>query len=301
MRTGEQMPEEMSGSTVPRRQLGRYLESLRENAGLNRKDAAKALERSAPTLWRIETGRAPVRGIEVDAMCRLYGATPELAQFLVGLASETKAKGWWQAYGDAVPDYLDLFVGLEAAASRLSTYEAELVPGYFQTEAYARTLITADHSDETEAEIERRVQLRLARQAILRRPIDPPALQVAIRESVLRCSVGGPEVMAPQLDRLAEAADMPNVSLRVLPFAAGFHLGMLSGAFVILRFPLNGGGMESEPPTVYSDIFTGALYLDKPHEVGRYDRAFGEIWRASLDEDSSGNLIRQAAEEMRDG
>jgi len=295
------MPEDMSGSTVPRRQLGRYLEDLRENAGLNRKDAAKALERSAPTLWRIETGRTPVRGIEVDAMCRLYGAAPEMTEFLVGLAGETKAKGWWQAYGDAVPDYLDLFVGLEAAASRMSMYEAELVPGLFQTEAYARTLITADHPEETPAVIERRVQLRLARQAILRRPIDPPVLQVAIRESVLRCPVGGPEVMAPQLDRLAEASKRPSVSLRVLPFAAGFHLGMLSGAFFILRFPLNGGGAESEPPTVYSDLFTGALYLDKPHEVSRYDRAFGQIWQASHDEDTSRTLVLQAAEEMRDG
>jgi transcriptional regulator with XRE-family HTH domain len=301
MRSGELMPQEMSGSTVPRRQLGRYLEDLRENAGLNRKDAAKALERSAPTLWRIETGRAPVRGIEVDAMCRLYGATPEMTQFLTGLASETKAKGWWQAYGEAVPDYLDLFVGLEAAASRLSKYESELIPGLFQTQEYARTIITADHPEESEAEIERRVQLRLARQAILRRPIDPPALQVAIRESILRCPVGGPAVMAPQLARLAEAARLPHVSLRVLPFTAGFHLGMLSGAFSILRFPLNGGGLETEPPTVYSDLYTGALYLDKPHEVARYDRAFAEIWDASLDEDSSANLVLHAAEELRNG
>jgi transcriptional regulator with XRE-family HTH domain len=295
------MSDEMSGSTVPRRQLGRYLEELRENAGLKRTDAAKALERSAPTLWRIETGRSPVRMVEVDAMCRLYGATQDMTKFLVGLASETKAKGWWQAYGDAVPEYLDLFVGLEAAASQLAWFESDLVPGLFQTAKYARTVITADHPEENEGEIERRVQLRLARQAILRRPINQPVLKVALRESVLRCPVGGAEVMADQLDRLEEASERPNVYLRVLPFDAGFHLGMLSGAFGILRFPLNGGGLESEPPTVYSDLFTGALYLDKPREVERYDRAFKEIWEASRDEDSSRNLIRQAAEDMRHG
>jgi hypothetical protein len=239
--------------------------------------------------------------VEVDAMCRLYGATQEMTKFLTGLASETKAKGWWQAYGDAVPEYLDLYVGLEGAASRMSTYQAELVPGLFQTPDYARTIITADHPEENEAEVERRVQLRLARQAILRRPINQPVLQVAIRESVLRCPVGGPGVMAAQLDRLAEVSRLPNVFLRILPFSAGFHLGMLSGGFITLRFPLNGGGLESEPPTVYSDLFTGALYLDKPREVERYDRAFTEIWEASLDEDSSGDLIRQAAEDMRHG
>jgi len=293
------MPDELTSSTVPRRQLGRYLEELRENAGLKRKDAAKVLERSTPTMWRIETGQTPMRGIEVEAMCRLYGATLEMTQFLVSLASETKAKGWWQTYGDAVPDYLDLYVGLEGVATQFAMYQSELVPGLFQSADYSRTLIKAHFPDGSEAEIERRVQLRLARQAILRRPINQPALRVALRESVLRCPVGGPDVMAAQLTRLAEVSELPNVSLRVLPFVAGFHLGMLAGAFIILRFPLNGGGAESEPPTVYSDLFTGALYLDKPHEVARYDRAFAEIWDASHDEDSSRDLIRQAAEDMR--
>jgi transcriptional regulator with XRE-family HTH domain len=298
---GDVMPEEPGGSTVPRRQLGRYLEELRQNAGLNRKEAAKALERSAPTLWRIETGRTPIRGVEVDAMCRLYGASPKMTEVLVGLAGETKAKGWWQAYGDAVPAWFDLFVGLEAVATRLSWYEAELVPGLFQTEDYARTLISGDHPEEDDAEIERRVQLRMARQSILRRLIDPPVIRVALRETVLRCPVGGHDVMSVQLDRLAEASELPNVTVRVVPFSAGFHLGMLSGAFIILRFPLNGGGTESEPDTVYSDFFTGALYLDKPPEIERYNRAFGEMWEAALGEEASRDLILRSAEETRNG
>ena len=104
--------------------------------------------------------------------------------------------------------------------------------------------------------------------------------------------------MSAQLTALAEAAALPNVALRVVPFAAGFHLGMLSGSFVVLRFPLNGGRAESEPPTVYADLFTGALYLDKPREIERYGRAFDEIWQASLDEDASRDLIRKQAEEF---
>jgi transcriptional regulator with XRE-family HTH domain len=295
------MPEEMAGSTVPRRQLGRYLEELRENAGLNRKDAAKALERSAPTMWRIETGRIAVRSIEVEAMCRLYGASAEMTEVLSGLAKETKARGWWQAYGDAVPDWFDVYVGLEAAATRMSKFESELVPGLFQTEDYARTIIRADHPEEDDAEIARRVELRMARQAILRRPVNPPALEVALRESVLRCPVGGTEIMAAQLDRLADAAGLPNVSMRVVPFSAGFHLGMLTGGFTLLRFPLNGSGTETEPDTVYSDSFTGAIYLDKPGELARYSRAFAEIWETSLDEDSSRDFISRAAEALRDG
>ena len=75
------------------------------------------------------------------------------------------------------------------------------------------------------------------------------------------------------------------MSLRVVPFSGGLHPGLMSGPFVILRFPLNGDGRESEPATVYVDGFTGALYLDKPGEVERYAQAFGGIWNACLDRD----------------
>jgi hypothetical protein len=103
----------------------------------------------------------------------------------VALARETKAKGWWQTYGDVMPEWFDLFVGLEAAATRMAEYEHSVVPGLFQSEGYARTIIAADNPGESGDEIDRRVQLRMGRQAILRRPIDPPALQVVLRESVL--------------------------------------------------------------------------------------------------------------------
>ena len=105
--------------------------------------------------------------------------------------------------------------------------------------------------------------------------------------------------MAGQLDRLAEASELPNVSLRLVPVATGLHSGMLSGPFEILRFPVNGHGEESEPPTVYTDIYTGALYLDKPHEVNRYDQAFGKIWKTALDDEASRALIRESAEGLR--
>jgi transcriptional regulator with XRE-family HTH domain len=292
------MAEAQAGSTVPRRQLGRYLRELRGGAGLTVRAAAKELERSEPTLWRIESGLVAVRSLDVEQMCRLYGATEDMTKALMALARETKAKGWWQGYGDVVPEWFDLFVGLEAAANRISWYESALVPGLFQTADYARALIELDHQGASEGEIERWVQLRIGRQAILRRPIDPPVLQVALQESVLRCPVGGRAVMAAQLRHLADASELPNVALRLVPFRAGLHPGMMSGPFGVLRFPVNGGGLESEPPTVYADIYTGAIYLDKPHEVERYDRAFGDIWEASLGVDASRGLLLRAAEEL---
>lgn len=292
------MTDTLTGSTVPRRQLGRYLRDLRNQAGLTVKDAARGLEWSETKIWRIETGQTSLRSFDVEVMCRIYGAAPGITEALMGLAKETKARGWWQAYGDAVPEWFDLYVGLEAAAAKLFLYEQELVPGLFQTEDYARTLITADHPEESAEETGRRVSLRMARQALVRRPIDPPQLQVALNESVLRRPIGGSQVMVAQLERLASASELPNVSLRVVPFSAGFHPGILSGSFNILRFPLNGNGAESEPPTVYADLYTGALYLDKPNEIERYTKAFAGIWQHALDEPASRELIRQAAEEL---
>jgi len=188
-----------------------------------------------------------------------------------------------------------------SAASRLFLFGQDLVPGLFQTADYARTVIKADHPEENDEEAGQRVSLRMARQALVRRTIDPPGLQVALNESVLRRPVGGAQVMAAQLRRLAQASELPNVSLRVVPFTAGFHPGILSGAFNILRFPLNGGGQESEPPTVYADLYTGALYLDKPNEIDRYSEAFAGIWQSALDEPASRELIQQAAEELIHG
>ena len=232
-------------------------------------------------------------------MCKIYAAPVGLTEALMGLARETKARGWWHAYGDVIPEGFDVYIGLEEAASQLGWYESELVPGLLQTEAYARTLIGADNPGVDDEEISRRVHVRMARQPLVRRATSPLQLQVALNEGILRRPVGGQRIMAEQLGRLAEVSELANVSLRVVPFSAGLHPGLMSGPFVILRFPLNGDGRESEPATVYIDEFTGALYLDKAREVERYAQAFGSIWDASLDEAASRNLIHQAAEELK--
>jgi transcriptional regulator with XRE-family HTH domain len=293
------MSVEVTGSTVPRRQLGRYLRELRNGQRLTVRAAAERLEWSEAKMWRIETGQTSLRSLDVEAMCKIYGAPAALTEALMGLAKETKARGWWQAYGDVIPEGFDIYIGLEEAASQLSWYEPELVPGLLQTEAYARTLIEADNRGVDDKEISRRVQVRMARQPLIRRATAPLRLQVALSEGILRRPVGGPQVMAEQLDQLTEVSGLPNVSLRVAPFSAGAHPGVMSGPFVILRFPVNGDGRESEPATVYKDGFSGALYLDKPNEVERYAQAFGGIQDACLDEKASRGLIQQAAEELR--
>jgi transcriptional regulator with XRE-family HTH domain len=271
-----------TGSTVPRRQLGRYLRDLRNQSRFTVRAAAAKLEWSEAKIWRIETGQTSLRSFDVETMCKVYGAAADLTEGLMGLAKETKARGWWHSYGDAIPEYFDVYIGLEEAASYFSWYESELIPGLLQTEDYARAVIRADNPGVDEQEIERRVHVRMARQALLTRVTSPPVLQIVLNEAILHRPIGGEKVM----------------SIRVMPYHAGLHHGVMSGPFVILRFPLNGTGQDTEPPIVYVEVFTGALYLDKPREVDRYDTAFTNIWVSSLDEKASQELIFQVAREL---
>jgi transcriptional regulator with XRE-family HTH domain len=292
------MTEATTGSTVPRRQLGRYLRDLRGKARMTVRAAAEALEWSDAKIWRIETGQTAMRSLDVEAICRVYGAPDDLTTALKALAKETKGRGWWHAYGDVIPDGFDLYIGLEEAVSELRWYEAELVPGLFQTAAYAHTLIRTDNPGVDDEEIERLVAVRMARQALLKRKTAAPTVAAVLDEAIVRRPVGGRDVMVEQLDRLVEIADLPTVSLRVVPFSAGLHHGLMSGPFVILRFPTDVDDKATEPPIVYVDGLTGELYLDKPNEIQRYDMAFTRIWDASLGEADSKELLMQTVREL---
>lgn len=292
------MPEGRTGSTVPRRQLGRHLRELRGHARLTVRLAAAKLEWSEPKIWRIETGQTSLRSLDVEAMCKVYGASAELTHGLMGLAKETKGRGWWHAYGDVIPESFDLYIGLEEAVSSLDWYESDLVPGLFQTADYARTLIQESNPDRDEAEVERRTHVRLERQTLLTRVTAAPTVDVVLSETVLRRPVGGKPTMRAQLERLVELTQLNNVDINIVPFGAGLHHGVMSGPFVILRFPAHGDGKYTEPPTVYVDGFTGALYLDKPNEIERYDAAFKAIRRSALDQAGSTRLIKAAIKEL---
>ncbi|MBQ0892387.1 helix-turn-helix domain-containing protein [Micromonospora sp. U56] len=289
------------GSTVPRRQLGRLLRQFRTEAGVTLDAAAEALEYSRQKIWRIESGLGPVRVLDVKAMCELYHVSPEMTEAMRGLAAETKSKGWWHAYGDAVPNWFELYVGLESAAAHLRQYEESLIPGLLQTRQYALGLARLDRPSVSEDERERAVAVRLQRQGLLTRRLpQPPQLDAILSEAVLRRSVGGRGVMIGQLTRLLEAAELPNVAVRVLPFATGPHSGAVAGSFVILDFPATKGGRAApEPPVAYSESLTGALYLDKPDELAAYRAAWKSLDALALDEAQSTDMIKTIIGELR--
>ncbi|MER5454631.1 helix-turn-helix transcriptional regulator [Micromonospora sp. NPDC002389] len=293
------MPEDI-GSTVPRRQLGRLLRQFRNEAGVTLDAAAEALEYSRQKIWRLECGMGSVRVLDVKAMCELYGVSPEMTEAMRGLAAETKSKGWWHAYGDAVPSWFELYVGLESAAAHLREYAETLIPGQLQTRAYALGLYQAG-SRLTAEEHERAVDVRLQRQTLLKRRLpQPPRFDAVLSEPVLRRVVANREVMGGQLNHLLEVSELPNVSVRVMPLAAGPHPGAVAGSFVILDFPTtNGGRTAPEPSVVYSESLTGALYLDKPDELRAYEDTWKRLAALALGEAESRDMIKRTIGEMR--
>ncbi len=290
--------ENTSSSTLPRRQLGRHLRDWRTQSGQTIAEAARLMEWGASTLQRLEKGQADrIRTIDIQELCRIYGIPGEFAEGLKGLAQQAAVKSWWHAYGDLIPENFDVFVGLEASAQRLASYQSDLVPGLLQTADYARALNRLGYPGDTEAELERRVQLRLQRQALITRRNHPATLNVVLDESVLRRVVGSARVMAAQLRHLADISTRDNVTLRILPFAAGVPLGLSPGPFVILEFGTDGKGQPVEPPVVYVEGFTGDLYLERKADVRRYRQAHDVLQRCALDVDATRQLLRQIAKD----
>ncbi|WP_412540548.1 helix-turn-helix transcriptional regulator [Longispora sp. K20-0274] len=288
---------EGSGSTVPRRQLGRRLRALRTERGLRADEVSAAIDVSRQSLWRMENGDSSVKygRSHIEALCRLYKVDEATRDGLVSLAAETKNKGWWHAFSDVLMEKYEIYVSLEAAASRMRWFNAQLVLGLFQTPDYARQIIGAKYSGE---ELERLIEVRMARQAILTRT-SPPALQLdaVLDEAVLHRPIGNPALMAAQLRHLVRMSHLPNVSIRIVPFAFGMHAGLNTAAFSILDFPEGPQG-NREPSVVMRDGFTGDLYLDRPAEVGEFSEAFDDIVDRSLNVADSRMLLERMAKEF---
>lgn len=279
-----------TGSTVPRRQVGRLMRQLREQAGISLMAAAEELEFSRARMYRIENGEVPVRKHDVIAMCTVYSATGRMTEVLIGLAQESKAKGWWHAYGDAVPAWFELYVGMEQAAGSLRSFAPSVIPGLLQTREYAESVFRSWIGDD-DAAVDAAVAVRLERQSLLSR-VRPaaPRLDVIIEEGVLRRVIADTLGMQKQLAHLVNASTRPNIGVRVIPFRAGPHKAASSGQFTILDFPAV-GTTSPEPTTIYCENLTGALYLDKVKEVEAYETVWAGLEAVALSRSASDDLI----------
>ncbi|HTU76657.1 MAG TPA: helix-turn-helix transcriptional regulator [Trebonia sp.] len=252
-----------SGPSVQRLVLGGHLRRLRERAGFTTEQAAEAIRASHSKISRMEHGRVSFKERDIADLLTLYGvASLSERQGLLALAREANTPGWWAGYSDILPNWLEPYFGLEAAASFIRTYELQFVPGLLQTEDYARSVIRLGNAM-SEDEVTRRTEARINRRLLLDRE-EPPRKWAVIDEAALRRPIGGRAVMREQIRHLIKLADHPAVTLQVLPFSAGGHRA-LGGPFTILRF--------AEPDlrdVVYIEQLTSALYLDKATEVDSY-------------------------------
>ncbi|QKW40496.1 helix-turn-helix domain-containing protein [Actinomadura sp. NAK00032] len=279
-----------SAPTVKRRRLAAELRQQRERLGLTIEEVAERLEWSTAKVSRIENARVGVLPRDVKYLLNVYGVEGEARDVLMALAREARQKGWWHSYGEAIPAWFEVYVGLESDAATMDQYDTEHVPGLLQTAEYARSLFEAFPIDD-ETEIEKRVELRMARTEYLTSD-DGPKFWAVLNEAVIRRKVGGSRTMRQQLRHLGEMAKLPNVTLQVLPFEAGAHPAM-SGSFTILGFP-----EPSDPKVVFMETQTGGLYLEKAHEIVRYTLAFDHLRAAALRPSDSRILIARAADAM---
>ena len=281
-----------SSPTVRRRRLAVELKRLRQASKLTIEQVAETLEWSPGKISKIENARVSVLPRDVRRLLDTYGVGEgPKRELLLVLGRESRERGWWQQYGDAVPEWFATYVGLEAEASSISSYQAEYVPGLLQTSGYATAVHRAALMTATEEEIQQQVAVRMERQARLNEP-DAPQFWVVLNEAVIRRMVGDRAVMHEQLLKLVEASRVPNISLQILPFSAGAHPSMDS-AFSIVSF---------DPPTegdiVYFEHPTCSLYLERPDEVGRYKLMYEHLRAAALSLAESQRLIARTVDEL---
>lgn len=276
--------------SIKRRRLGAALRRLREQANQTTDDAAKRLGWSKSKVSRIETAAVTVIPDDVRALLGLYDVLTDEVEQLVTLAQEDRQPGWWRQYSEILPPEFEGYLSLESEASRILTYQPDLIPGLLQTPDYARRVLTQHPLTVMPYEIDRATQLRQARQSRLT-SADPVVLDAVINEGALRRMVGGPAVMRDQLAHLGTMLELPNVVVRVLPFAAGEHPGT-NGQFAVLEFP-----DPEDPHVVHLDVLTTSYYLIGLRDVGAYQLAHERLRALALTPDESRDRMASLAEE----
>ncbi|GKQ35419.1 helix-turn-helix transcriptional regulator [Streptomyces sp. A012304] len=284
------------GPAVRRRKLGAELRALRARAGLTSGEAARLVGWHQSKVSRIETGTSGTKPADVRLLLDAYGVRdPQLRDLMLALAGSDGDGGgrdhWWHAYRGVLPPAYRDFISLESQAGAMRTLETTVVPGLLQTPEYARAVTRATVEGVDEDRLDAAVAVRLARQEVLR--ADPPLrLCAVLDEAVLRREVGGPEVMARQRERLVEAARLPQVTLQVLPFTAGAHVGV-TGPFVIFSF-----SSTSDLDVVVLDHLTSSLYLDRKEDLRAYTEAFNALRALALSPEDSLEYITATGDGM---
>lgn len=253
------------GPTVLRIILGGRLRKLREQHNISRAAAGRAIRASESKISRMELGRVAFKERDLSDLLTLYGVSDKDDRAtMLSLGRQANQPGWWHKYGDLLPGWFELYVGLEEAASLIRTYEVQFIPGLLQTRDYARAVTLLGHAAESSADVERRVDMRMTRQEKILKNPGGSTLWAVIDEAVFRRILGGPGVMRAQIEHLILMAARPNITVQIVPFEGGGHAAA-GGPFTILRF-----NEPDLPDVVYMEQLSSALYLDDRDEVNGY-------------------------------
>ncbi|WP_163512674.1 helix-turn-helix domain-containing protein [Fodinicola acaciae] len=266
------------------------LRRLRRTAGFTSVQVARELGMSQSKISRIETGRCGLELEEVVLLLGHYSCPRGKRTEIIDLVRKAADPGLIESHVGRLPDQWQAFIEHEARATALWSYQPLWIPGLLQTADYARAVIAgANERPLPEKDVETRVAARLARQAILRRPL-PPELHFLLFEPALRVPVGGRQVLGTQLWHLAQIARRPRVHIRVVPLAVGAHPG-LEGPFVIMAF-------EASPTLVHLENRVLSAFLEKEGEIASYRLAWDRIAAKALSAERSVEVIRRVAAQL---
>jgi len=280
--------------TVLKRYVGLELRRLRESAGFKRDQVAERAGCATSHITHLEVARNLPKVPELELLLRHYGAAKRIPAFLELLDAARTGQDWWTPYVGAAPSWFELFLGLEASAERISSYDALIIPGLFQTSDYAEHIVRTGDPELTSAEVGRRVELRMARQEVLGRQPDPPIVETVLDESVLYRPAVDEMVLAEQLNHLLKLAESPTISVRVLPLAAGVHAG-ISGTFMVLTFPAI---LENDPGVAYTEDRIKGTYYDDPEEIARYRATLSLLQAQAYSAEESRTVILRRVEDL---
>lgn len=272
---------------LQRRQLASRLRDLRQRAGMSIDDVTEHLMCSAAKISRMETGHRPASPRDVRDLCQLYGVGDEERERLITLARSSRQRAWWESYD--LPTSYSTYIGFESAAVSMVGFRSSIVPGFFQTEEYAASLIASHFATVDPLAVDRLTAARMQRQEALFSRETLPTIHMVLDEAVLRRAVGGPAVMGDQLQRLLDLTELPEITVQVIPFSVGGH------AAVETTFTILSMADEKVAPVVHVEDVFGAMQIS---DIERPNLIFDRARAAALDPAESERLITEVRQEF---
>jgi len=285
--------EDSASPLMLRRRLRTEIRAARLEKELTQEQVAEAMVWSLSKMNRIEKAKSSISVNDLKVLLPFYGITKkEKVDELVAMAKAARQSPWWRRYSEVAPPALLELIDYESAASSVSQFETMFVPGILQTEEYASAVLQVFYDEKSAPEkVAALVDLRTRRRDLLAGE-NAPKFSFILDESVLHRLAGNPGITSRQLLHLVNAAELPNVTVQVVPFTAGLHPGM-KGPFELIQF-------EDTPDenVVFLEGPRGDFLSDEPRETENYLEAFKRIADTALGPSDSVGRIREAASKL---